>query len=96
MNKLMVSVKPTLQANLPESVLSGHRGIVALRFRVLKDGTIQNDVVTIEKSSGRGDMDEAAVAAIRTAARFQPFARGISRSRYGSTLRGFLQHQTGR
>jgi TonB family protein len=68
----MVSVKPTLQANLPESVSSGHRGIVALRFRVLKDGTIQNDVATIEKSSGRGDMDEAAVAAIRTAAPCSP------------------------
>ncbi len=43
-----------------------------VRFQIQKDGTLPEKSVTILSSSGKKDMDAAALSAIRTAA---PFAR---------------------
>lgn len=66
------SVNRIFLANVPESVVKGEKGIVVVRFQIQKDGTLVEKSLTVESSSGKKEMDEAALKAIRTAA---PFGR---------------------
>lgn len=72
LNKVYLSVKHNLYANLPESAASGEHGIVVVRLHIQKDGTLPDKFVTIVSSSGKKDMVAAALSAIRSAA---PFGR---------------------
>ena len=76
MNNLIASVERILSAKLPESVTIGKKGIVVLRIRIQKDGSLSRDAVTITTSSGKEDMDDASVSAIRAAAPFGPLPEG--------------------
>jgi TonB family protein len=59
-------------AKIPAAAAHGGKGIVAVRVRIHKDGTVPDDCVAIASSSGNEDMDAAALSATRAAA---PFAR---------------------
>jgi TonB family protein len=71
-HKLYVSIRHNLFVNLPESATSGEHGVVVVRLHIQKDGSLPDKFVTIVSSSGKTDMDYAALSAIRTAA---PFGR---------------------
>jgi TonB family protein len=71
-HKLYVSIRHNLFANLPESATSGEHGVVVVRLHIQKDGSLPDKFITIVSSSGKTDMDYAALSAIRTAA---PFGR---------------------
>jgi TonB family protein len=79
-DNLIASVKRILSAKLPESVAIGKKGIVVLRIRIQKDGSLPNDAVTLTTSSGKKDMDDASVSAIHAAAPFGPLPEGYLRS----------------
>ena len=64
MRAMYDSIMPNLSAKLPESVKNGQKGIVVLRARIQKDGSLSEDGVTITHSSGRDDMDAATLSAI--------------------------------
>src|ERR1700722_1825544 len=66
------SVKRNLSAKLPESVKNGGKGLVVVRVRIQKDGSLSDDALAITTSSKRDDMDAAALSAIRAAAPFGP------------------------
>jgi TonB family protein len=70
------SIKRSLSATLPESVANGKKGVVVVRVRVQKDGSLSDDAVTIVTSSGKKDMDAASVSAIRAAVPFGSFPEG--------------------
>ena len=70
------SIKRNLTADLPESVAHGKKGVVVVRVRVQKDGSLSDDAVTIATSSGKKDIDDASLNAIRAAAPFGPFPEG--------------------
>jgi TonB family protein len=72
LNKVYLSIKHNLYANLPESAASGEHGVVVVRLHIQKDGTLPDKFVTIVSSSGKKDMVAAALSAIRSAA---PFGR---------------------
>jgi TonB family protein len=72
LNKVYFSIRHNLYANLPESAASGEHGVVVVRLHIQKDGSLPDKFVTIVSSSGKKDMDAAALSAIRTAA---PFGR---------------------
>ena len=58
----------------PESARrAGLEGVTMLRFEVRADGTV--GTMTVEKSTGSPDLDQAAMAAVRTW-RFDPARRG--------------------
>jgi TonB family protein len=69
---LYFSIRRNFFAKIPESAAGGEKGIVVVRFQIQKDGTLPDNSATILSSSGKKDMDAAALSAIRTAA---PFAR---------------------
>jgi TonB family protein len=70
-NKLYYSIKHNLFVNLPESAASGEHGVVVVRLHIQKDGSLPDKFITIVSSSGKKDMDGAALSAIRTAAPFE-------------------------
>jgi TonB family protein len=72
LNKVYYSIRHNLYANLPESATSGEHGVVVVRLHIQKDGSLPDKFITIVSSSGKKDMDGAALSAIRTAA---PFGR---------------------
>jgi TonB family protein len=74
------SIMRNLFAKLPESVKNGQKGIVILRARIEKDGSLSDEGVTITRGSGRDDMDAASIKAIRAAAPFGPLPEGYSGS----------------
>jgi len=80
MRAMYDSIMPNLSAKLPESVKNGQKGIVVLRARIQKDGSLSEDGVTITHSSGRDDMDAATLSAIRAAAPFGPLPEGYNGS----------------
>jgi len=65
-------IRRNFLAKIPASAAGGEKGIVVVRFQIQKDGTLPDKSATILSSSGKKDMDAAALSAIRTAA---PFAR---------------------
>jgi TonB family protein len=71
MRTVYASIKHNFLANIPESPASWDKGVVVVRFRIPKDGKLADDSVTIVSSSGKKDMDAAALNAIRTAAPFE-------------------------
>jgi TonB family protein len=72
LDSLYFSIRRNFLAKIPESAAGGEKGIVVVRFQIQKDGTLPDKSATILSSSGKKDMDAAALSAIRTAA---PFAR---------------------
>jgi TonB family protein len=70
MRNLHSSVIRSLSAKLPESFANGKKGIVVTRVQVRKDGSLSDDAMTIATSSGKKDMDDASLSAIRAAAPF--------------------------
>jgi len=72
LDSLYFSIRRNFPANIPASAAGGEKGIVMIRFQIQKDGTLADKSATILSSSGKKDMDAAALGAIRTAA---PFAR---------------------
>ena len=72
LHSMYVSVKKKWLANMPASVASGQRGRNSVQFRILRDGSIPKDYLNIVSSSGRNELDEASLRAVRDAA---PFGR---------------------
>ena len=72
------SVMRNLSPKLPESAKNGGKGIVILRARIQKDGSLSEDGLTITTSSKRDDMDAASLNAIRAAAPFGPLPEAYS------------------
>jgi hypothetical protein len=55
------SVRRNFLAKIPESAAGGEKGIVVVRFQIQKDGTLPDKSATILSSSGKKDMDAAAL-----------------------------------
>lgn len=70
---LMAKLKRNTIASLGDSVKSGETGIVAVIVQVRADGTFWNPDPKVDRSSGRGPLDAATVAAVRSAAPFPHF-----------------------
>jgi TonB family protein len=73
---LMTTLKRKWIASMPESFYSGETGIVDLRVQVRADGTFLNPDPKVERSSGKDELDAAAVAAVRASAPFPHFPSG--------------------
>jgi TonB family protein len=58
---------------MPESARMGQKGKVIVRFRIGKDGTLEDVVPFVETTSGKDDFDKAALEAIMNAAPFERF-----------------------
>jgi TonB family protein len=62
---------------MPESFYMGDMGIVQVRVQVRADGTFVHADPIVEKSSGKGALDAAAVATVRSSAPSPHFPSGF-------------------
>lgn len=62
----------------PESALLGERGVVTLRFRVMRDGSVPQGEPTLVRSSGKEALDRAAISSIRSSNPFQSLPAAFS------------------
>jgi TonB family protein len=70
--RLVARVKQNWYAVMPESAYMGDKGIVAITFRINRDGSFPSDNYNLERTSGKDPLDTAAMSAIRTTNPFDP------------------------
>jgi TonB family protein len=66
----LAAVKRTWYAKIPVDAM-GDKGKVVIHFRIQKDGTLLDQVTTVEVSSGSDALDNTAIAAIRASTPFE-------------------------
>jgi TonB family protein len=78
LQSLYIPVRRNFLANIPESAVRGTKGLVVIRFQLQRDGTLSDKAMTFVARSGKKDMNEAALNAIRMAAPFQRLPQGYA------------------
>lgn len=58
---------------MPEAAQLGRQGRVVARFKIKRDGSLQTGSPALEETSGRKDLDGAALSGIKSAAPFKKF-----------------------
>src|SRR5271169_771214 len=71
-NRLLAKLKQNWIAVMPESFYLGDKGIVAISFRINKDGSFSAESLSIDRTSGKEALDTAAASAIRATSPFEP------------------------
>jgi outer membrane biosynthesis protein TonB len=71
-SRVYQAVKRNWYSIMPESALMGDQGIVMLRFRIFKDGTVVAEEPILERSSSKSPLDRAAMGSIRASSPFEP------------------------
>jgi outer membrane biosynthesis protein TonB len=77
-SRIIASVKRNWYSIMPESALMGDTGIVYLRFRIFKDGTVVAEEPILERSSNKTPLDRAAMGSIRASSPFEPLPPAFS------------------
>ena len=77
LTSLMSSVKRKWYQGMPDSARRGDKGAVSVQFRVQQDGKLLDSSLKISSSSGKQDLDDASLNAIRSAAPFDHLPRNF-------------------
>jgi TonB family protein len=72
LRRVVESVRRNWYAIMPESANMGDKGIVTLTFKITKDGIVPMTDPTLERTSGKEPLDNAALSAIRASSPFEP------------------------
>ena len=70
--RVYTSVKRNWLAVMPESVSLGEKGIVYLRFKIMRDGSVPQNEPVLLRTSGKEPLDRAAISSVRSSSPFQP------------------------
>jgi TonB family protein len=70
--RLVARVRQNWMTVMPESAYMGDKGIVAITFRINRDGTFPAENFNLERTSGKDPLDTAAMSALRTTNPFDP------------------------
>ena len=71
-NRLLAKLKQNWVTVMPESFYLGDKGIVAISFRINRDGTFPSESLSLDRTSGKEPLDTAAASAIRATSPFEP------------------------
>jgi TonB family protein len=63
---------------MPPSVEKGNQGVNAVKFRILRDGSVPKDSVELMYRSGKDELDTASLPAVREAEPFKPLPEKFS------------------
>jgi hypothetical protein len=70
--RLLATLKRNWYYIMPESALMGDRGIVSTTFQINPDGSVPPPDPLLERTSGKGPLDNAAMSAIHASNPFEP------------------------
>jgi outer membrane biosynthesis protein TonB len=72
LRRVYIIVKRNWFSVMPESVRLGDKGVVALQFRIMKNGVVPDGEPVRLSTSGKEPLDRAAVSSIRASSPFEP------------------------
>jgi len=70
--RLLETLRRNWYAVMPESAMLGDKGIVSTTFQINRDGGVPSPDPTLERTSGKGPLDNAAMSAIHASNPFEP------------------------
>jgi outer membrane biosynthesis protein TonB len=70
--RLLATLKRNWEVVMPESAMMGDKGMVDTTFQINRDGSVPPPDPLLERTSGKGPLDSAAMSAIRTSNPFEP------------------------
>lgn len=70
--RLLATLKRNWYAVMPESAMMGDRGIVSTTFKIRPDGSVPPPDPTLERTSGKEPLDNAAMSSIHASNPFEP------------------------
>jgi len=71
-NRLLAVIKRNWYAVMPESAYMGDKGMVYITFQINQDGSVEVPDPTLERTSGKEPLDNAAMSAIKSSNPFDP------------------------
>ncbi|MFZ3217516.1 MAG: TonB family protein [Candidatus Acidiferrales bacterium] len=71
-HRLLARLKQNWITVMPESFYLGDKGIVAISFRINRDGSFPPERLSLDRTSGKEPLDTAAASAIRATSPFEP------------------------
>jgi TonB family protein len=74
-NRLLAALKRNWEVVMPESARMGDRGVVYTTFSINPDGSVSAPDPTLERTSGKEPLDNAAMAAIHASNPFEPLPK---------------------
>jgi outer membrane biosynthesis protein TonB len=72
LQRVYITVKRNWFAVMPASVDLGDKGVVSLRFKIMKGGAVPDGEPVTEYGSGKEPLDRAAISSIRASNPFEP------------------------
>ena len=78
LRRVYIIVKRNWFSVMPESVRLGDKGVVALQFRIMKNGIVPDGEPVRLSTSGKEPLDRAAVSSIRASSPFEPLPPAFS------------------
>lgn len=70
--RLLAVLRRNWYAIMPESAYMGDKGVVFTTFQINRDGSVPYPDPALERTSGKGPLDSAAMSAIRASSPFEP------------------------
>jgi hypothetical protein len=78
LQRVYFTVKRNWEAVMPESVSLGDKGVVSLRFKIMKNGGVPTGDPVRVFGSGKEPLDRAAISSIRASNPFEPLPSAFS------------------
>jgi outer membrane biosynthesis protein TonB len=78
LKRVLTSVERNWYAVMPESAQLGDKGIVLLRFKIMRNGSLPGSDPERIRGSGKEPLDRAAVSGIRSSNPFEPLPAAFS------------------
>jgi TonB-like protein len=70
--RLLATLQRNWYAVMPQSAMMGDKGMVATTFQINRDGSVPSPDPLLERTSGKGPLDNAAMSAIHASNPFEP------------------------
>lgn len=70
--RLLATLKRNWYAVMPQSAMMGDKGMVSTTFQINRDGSVPVPDPVLERTSGKGPLDNAAMSAIHASNPFEP------------------------
>jgi outer membrane biosynthesis protein TonB len=78
LRRVYIIVQRNWYAVMPESVRLGDKGVVALQFRIMRNGIVPDGEPVRVSTSGKEPLDRAAISSIRSSTPFEPLPPAFS------------------
>jgi TonB family protein len=73
--RMLEAIRRNWYSVMPQSAMLGDKGVVYITFQINPDGSIQASDPSMERTSGKPPLDNAAMSSIRASNPFEPLPK---------------------